>query len=781
MRLKELRARSIRGLPRSAAPIAFANRGLVVYGPNGVGKSSIVDALEVCLQGRSTLFAENRTGVSWDTASPHVVDGTPDVGITITDGSSTHVVPSADGAPLPPDAQAWVSAARGASLVLRRHALLRFVSAAPAVRYAELSRFLNLGPCTTIEARLKALVEKLDSEIGTSLLRLGQLREQARAVFGLAPEAPVNRAALLCLASAKLELAGLATCPSVDAAATSLVRIESALSTGIGSERVAELVALRSAAAALDVDASLAPACKAAAAAAREVIAARTGAPDAATNTLVLAGLVLLRRDQPGTCPLCEQPIALGALVSRLSHASAGAARLGDATSALATAAAALRDLVDPLTKGFKDVSDAWRKTVAQPLPESYASGQEWLSDVALELKRAPSDPAALCDAIGALPSSWGLALLRGDVDACLAKEGGAEHITALLSAKQMLSFLKGDLAGLEACEGAVGRRNAQRALLQRVLLHVEAARKAAVAQVLASVATIANEIYEDMHPDEAIGSASLSVRQNVAASVELSAQFHGAEESPLLHFSESHLDTLGLAFFLALRRYEADRQPQVKVLALDDVIHSVDADHRVRFVQVLSRRFADHQILLTTHDPILYDRLRESIGADNATFLRLERWSLADGPVAVSPLVERDIVMSVSSLGHQDVAAAAGRFFEALARELCERLRAPVLLKPRYTIRDLWEPLLRQLRKQKAFAAQHGKEMDDLQNNAWVRNESGAHSNPTPSPVTPAEVEGLRAGLAQLYRAVWCATCVEFIRAEGATWRCSDGHIEYA
>ncbi len=127
--------------------------------------------------------------------------------------------------------------------------------------------------------------------------------------------------------------------------------------------------------------------------------------------------------------------------------------------------------------------------------------------------------------------------------------------------------------------------------------------RKSAIQEVLDAVSGIANTLYEEIHPGENIAKSSLSVRETGEGSVTLSTEFYGEDEPPLLHYSDSHLDTLGLCYFLAVRKYEAERNPGFKVLVLDDVLHSVDADHRARFATLLKREFSDHQIIITTHD----------------------------------------------------------------------------------------------------------------------------------------------------------------------------------
>ena len=54
------------------------------------------------------------------------------------------------------------------------------------------------------------------------------------------------------------------------------------------------------------------------------------------------------------------------------------------------------------------------------------------------------------------------------------------------------------------------------------------------------------------------------------------------------------------------------------KVLVLDDVLHSVDAAHRGRIATLLKSEFADHQIVLVTHDKFFYERVR-SVSARTA------------------------------------------------------------------------------------------------------------------------------------------------------------------
>jgi len=64
--------------------------------------------------------------------------------------------------------------------------------------------------------------------------------------------------------------------------------------------------------------------------------------------------------------------------------------------------------------------------------------------------------------------------------------------------------------------------------------------------------------------------------------------------------FSESHLNCLGLSFFLA--SVEAFNKNN-KFIIFDDVISSFDTTHRKRFTDLILGEFSDYQIILLTHE----------------------------------------------------------------------------------------------------------------------------------------------------------------------------------
>jgi hypothetical protein len=278
-----------------------------------------------------------------------------------------------------------------------------------------------------------------------------------------------------------------------------------------------------------------------------------------------------------------------------------------------------------------------------------------------------------------------------------------------------------------------------------------------------------------------------LAVRQVGQGSVTLTTEFYGEQEPPLLHYSESHLDTLGLCYFLALRKHEATKKPSFKVLILDDVMHSVDAEHRGRVARLLRDEFDDHQVIITTHDFYFYDTLRKSLGSGNISYQTITGWDIARGPILGDPSTDLDIVLDKASYTKRradDLSACGGRFFEWLLKQLDERLQIAILARfeRRHDVGTLWPPLCAKLKKQKGFVTAYPTLADGLDRSLWVRNACGAHDNETESAVTPSEVYEFVALLANLYSAVHCSGCDTLLAKQPDDgWRCDCGKLSFA
>ena len=213
MKLTSLKARSVRGIPRNWPDLPIGEKGIVVYGANGVGKSSIIDALEFALSGRSTLYPKNRQGVSWENGASHVRDGTPKISVGVTSNGQTYALsPGEDPNDLREADAAWIATARTASFVLRRHMLLRFISEEPRNRYDLLEPFMNLGAYQGVENRFKEWNDSLETACTGAAVTVTEREPKLRGVFDPLPAGPLTEAAMLERLNSTLRRLGLANC-----------------------------------------------------------------------------------------------------------------------------------------------------------------------------------------------------------------------------------------------------------------------------------------------------------------------------------------------------------------------------------------------------------------------------------------------------------------------------------------------------------------------------------------------------------------------------------------
>ena len=349
-----------------------------------------------------------------------------------------------------------------------------------------------------------------------------------------------------------------------------------------------------------------------------------------------------------------------------------------------------------------------------------------------------------------------------------------------------MAQSLIEDAQVYQILERKIAALNRQRGIVERLHRHALEARKEAAQEILDSVSSVANTLHEQIHPGENIASLNLAVRTAVERSINLSTHLYGTDEHPLLHYSESHLDTLGLCYFLAVRRREAAQNERFKVLILDDVLHSVDADHRDRIAKLLKREFTDHQIIIATHDWHFFERLRAALGTNDFKYLAVTDWDIERGPITSDPSTDLDRILSKEqreTKGHEELVGAGGRLFEWMLKQLTERLEVAVRARfeRKQDIGNLWPPLCSKLRRHASFTGAHPTLAGDLSNSTWVRNACGAHHNETASAVTPGEVREFADLLAALYSATHCDDCGAFnAKKDNDDWRCDCATITY-
>lgn len=791
MIIKHLKVRNVRGIGPLGPDLAFEKPNTMICGENGTGKSSYVDALEYVLTRQSSSLDIGKRGVSWDLGGRHILSTVPTtIEMTLSQADGTeHTVDltsNLDGFAEP--VHSWLQRARRDKFVLRRRSMLEFLEADPRLRYDALEAFLALDEYQKLEQRLRDVAQTLASNQQTAVADISSAVAGLRSSLNLVGEPSTQ--AVLNAYNTFLTTRGWAALSTME----DLPRLQREVQAEIESfgdvDRATKLqAALTSLAQVPAVDGILVElqATEKAFAHHDEVAAQITKGfyPE-----VLEQGLKWIKDLGLDYCPLCEREFddreaSLKRIQLRLEE-----------NAEFIRARKALQDRLDSVNRRLTELVQAYR-LVAQSLKAvDLASGTpEGILNVLASLQSnymsgKPSDNRAAeqRDNLNALNLAAVRADLEREVLASLQALPGLDRYRLLSDIHRVTLST---LTNFAALTEAQMRHQVVAAHKRQVDLLVELAtkgRKDAVQQAVEEVASEANRLYVKIHPDETIGGARLTVPNRGQGSLDLDASFHNKRADPRLLLSESHLDTLGLCFFLAVRRLNAIRYPYFKLLVLDDVLHSVDAAHRQRTAEMLLEEFGDHQMFITTHDPLWFQRFRSVSSRKGVlfTFKRIGGWSLQTGPQWGDFQSDYEFLKGALDTGRvEDVAASAGRLMEEVLQNVCEQLRlaVPFRRSARYEIGVLWDPFYKAAKKQQGFWTRAEMVCTELDSYLWVRNETGAHFNPSPIPASPTEVKAFAKAARSLAELVNCPQCGQFVQevdAPAGNWTCRCGKFTY-
>lgn len=316
--------------------------------------------------------------------------------------------------------------------------------------------------------------------------------------------------------------------------------------------------------------------------------------------------------------------------------------------------------------------------------------------------------------------------------------------------------------------------------------------------KILDEIASECNRLYAAIHPNEPIAISKLELDLGRRASLSQAATFEGHKDvPPQAYFSESHLDTLGFCFWLALVKRESPKADAVVVL--DDVFTSVDAQHINRIAQLItdeSLNFA--HVIITTHQRLWRDIYRYQHGAGKFTqMIELQRWSLSKGisnfktRLAVDELIASIVA---APFDRQVTASKAGVLLEAILDYLALQYRCRVARTHdgSYTLGELLdgtESLFKKLEVHRPDINAAGQPhippnyvvakgeiiTSQIRSLTFLRNQVGAHFNVAGSAVPDADVQLFADLTVKLAEVLSCPTCGQIPGKKMAThFQCS-------
>lgn len=169
----------------------------------------------------------------------------------------------------------------------------------------------------------------------------------------------------------------------------------------------------------------------------------------------------------------------------------------------------------------------------------------------------------------------------------------------------------------------------------------------------------------------------------------------------PGAYHSEGHQDGMGLCLYLALMKHLLGNGFTFAVL--DDVLMSVDSGHRREVCKLLKEKFPNTQFILTTHDQIWLRHMKSAGLIKSDSCIQFRRWNVDQGP---TEWTDRDVWAEINLLTESnDILGASSvlrNYLEYISAEICQRLRARVEFRgdAQFQLGDLLPNAIGQFRK---------------------------------------------------------------------------------
>ena len=189
---------------------------------------------------------------------------------------------------------------------------------------------------------------------------------------------------------------------------------------------------------------------------------------------------------------------------------------------------------------------------------------------------------------------------------------------------------LTGDKNRLNVAETVISSRKLQAEIdacedLMSVITALEQEVRSQIRQksqaVIDTISQDVESMWSALHPGETIDCVGLSLPADADKAIDVVLKFHGRDQdSPRLTLSEGFRNSLGLCIFLAMAKQVVDRE---RPLFLDDVVVSLDRHHRGMIQGLIETEFNDRQVIIFTHDREWYTELRQQLGGDQGWIFR--------------------------------------------------------------------------------------------------------------------------------------------------------------
>ncbi len=718
------------------------------------------------------------------------VNRRPKLSLIVTNGNKDFSITLETPFPSPEKSvQTLLSAARRQSFMLRRRTLLAFINAKPAQRYEAIEEFLRLEKFNTFEEKLKSLSTKAQASLLVATNEKDANEAAIRLQLQLTPFSALDEAACLNQVNSILQKANANPIAKLDEAASRTQEIDVLLAPFTKMDERQKIHALKLLVQEIPSASGIDLTSKTYVKLRQETLDEEMKLKGHFYEQVLKEGLKWIQEDLLDRCPLCENEIKISEVTKYVEARLAEHEGLSKLRERQAAARADFVDIVTGLHTGLTKVQNKWQEAFGIIFPETANAINKTLNEVSGAHIKLKSPEVIQTDATKLLDAGIdsAVAVLMSMIDKKLQTYPDSERYQLLVNAKSALQAIIVNWKQVTKARAEIVRLISARQQIAKISELAEQGRKLAVQSLLNKIAVKADEYFQIIHPGENIGGLVLKVPDRGTGSIALTGNFYGKPGDLRGCYSEGHVNSVGLCIFLAIRRLHHTQNSELAILILDDVLHSVDGEHRLATAKLILKEFKDHQIIITTHDPLWFENLKAVAQDRNFRHLRIASWSMKTGPVWGDHLSDYEWLKSTEGLAAKpaDRIIKAGRLLEEMLHNLCDGLAVavPFRLRGDYTLDPLWTSFLPKAKKNTAFytaAKTHLEKIDELRR---LRNLAGAHYNQWAGLLTDGESKELSDAVVALRQFVYCSNCNQFIKRIpelDGVWSCKNEHLKF-
>lgn len=683
IQLEEIHIKKFRGIRELT--LTPKRKSFAIQGPNGSGKSGVVDAIDFCLTGDiSRLSGPGTKNVTVKKHGAHV-DSASDLkssvvsmkaylptlnkSVTITRNLKSPKSPIIE--PTSPEIVAELEEmSHHPELALSRRQIIQFVLTTGTQRSKDIQALLRLNKISEIRAALKSAKKSAANQrdVSTQDVRLAaqqlgaQLEiESLKKQFILEAinqrRAKLSLAAIEDLAADTSLLGGVKNGKPV---ATPVLK-----ATAIGDLKLFAESSERK---------TIAPLVEKVVAVSSQISEDPKLRFAVQQKQLVSNGMELLLDPE---CPLCNNNWDMEELKAHLEARMNVLSKAEKVSESLLVVAKSLRQkLVES-------------KTFVQPLIET--SKRLKLGDEAIKLAAWASRITAVAEQ---LTTNESILAVAGSLVKKLAMP--AEVETAISSVTKKVSGLPDEnalnesRAFLTEAEKRLNRlRDAKR--VEAANLEVSEIAEQVYNKYCVATESILGSLFQDVQTqfmsfyrainadDESQFTASLTASETT---LDFNVDFHQRGEfPPAAYHSEGHQDAMGLCLYLALMQKVFGSR--FRMVVLDDVVMSVDVQHRRMLCDLLRKVFPDTQFIITTHEKAWFKQMQSTKLIPPGNGKEFLRWTVDQGPIVADAKTAWEKIDE--ALADNDIPEAAFRLrnhLEHVAPELVEELGGSVTFR---------------------------------------------------------------------------------------------------